>query len=412
MSVLVIAEHLEPGLIAPGYAETILARAREIDDPELLWDGATGFEALAKKRQGYAVEQIELRRAALYCEVLLAQVLGPPPGAGPGRGIKESHGMVFIPQPVVSKLRTLHGHQDDLLALIRATDTGLSRSKLLRHVAQQARTVEIVAARAARTAVAVAPDEDEYDEDGYEGSDEHDVHMLVADAREMPIEDDVIDLTVTSPPYALEVAYIDGDVAEHAWAQFMFDWLVEDYRVTRPSGRLALNVPLDTTLGGPRPTYAIAVWAALEAGWKYRSSVVWLEGNTTKGNRALGSVNSAARPHVVDSSEMVAFFSKGDWGPSSDGPDTILPDEWQTYGRGPWQFPGESRAWEGHPAPFPLELPRRCIRLLSRAGDLILDPFAGSGTTVLASIQEGRRAIALDVSAEYIEGIHRRLHDA
>jgi site-specific DNA-methyltransferase (adenine-specific) len=187
------------------------------------------------------------------------------------------------------------------------------------------------------------------------------------------------------------------------------NWLLEARRVTKPHGRLALNIPLDTSSPFPRPTYAEALHAALWAGWQYRFTIIWDEGNTSKGNRSLGSVNSSARPHHISPVEMIPVFSNGEWGPTSDGRDDITPDEWQAWGRGIWSFSGESSAWEGHPAAFPLELPRRLIRYLCRVGDVVLDPFVGSGTTVLAAIQLGRQAIGVDRSQQYVDSTLRRL---
>lgn len=231
----------------------------------------------------------------------------------------------------------------------------------------------------------------------------------MADARNLPLEDETVDLIVTSPPYGLEIGYEDGDVLAEEWPRFMLHWLAEALRVTKPSGRLALNIPLDTTLGGTRPTYAQAVMAALEAGWSYKATITWNEGNTTKGNRSLGSVNSSARPHPVDSSEMIVLLSNGEWGPSSSNLDHIDPDEWQEFGRGPWTFSGESRPWEDHPAPFPEKLPYMLIRHLCRVGDTVLDPFMGSGTTALAALRLGRQAIGFDRSQTYVDSTLRRL---
>lgn len=231
----------------------------------------------------------------------------------------------------------------------------------------------------------------------------------VADARNLPLNDEVVDLVLTSPPYGLDIAYEGGDVAAADWPNFMRHWLGEALRATKPHGRLALNIPLDTTIGGCRPTYAEAVACALSAGWTYKATIVWHESNTTKGNRSLGSVNSSARPHPVDSSEMIVLFSKGEWGPSSDNEDDITPEEWQAAGRGPWAFSGESRPWEDHPAPFPEELPRRLIRYLCRVGDVVLDPFVGSGTTMVVAHALGRRAIGFDVSERYVQSARRRV---
>ena len=242
----------------------------------------------------------------------------------------------------------------------------------------------------------------------------------VADALRLPLADATIDLTVTSPMYGLDIEYIGGDVSVEDWPAFMRGWLAECRRVTKLSGRLALNVPLDTTRGGQRigrsvmsrPAYYEALGAALAVGWLHKATIVWDEGTTTKGNRSLGSRDSAARPHPVDSSEMIVLLSNGEWGPSSDNLDDITPAEWQLYGRSPWRFPGAPRRKGGHPAPFPEELPYRCIRYLSRVGDTVLDPMMGSGTTCRVAHRLGRRAIGFDIAPEYVELARRMLAEA
>jgi hypothetical protein len=132
-------------------------------------------------------------------------------------------------------------------------------------------------------------------------------------------------------------------------------------------------------------------------------------GYDKKGNRRLGSVNSSARPYVVDPTETVILLTKGEWAPSSNRPDDILLDEWQEYSRGPWRFFGLPRRKNGHPAPFPEELPRRRIRLLSRVGDVVLDPFVGSGTTVAVAVAEGRLGVGCDRSAAYLRSAVERV---
>jgi site-specific DNA-methyltransferase (adenine-specific) len=226
--------------------------------------------------------------------------------------------------------------------------------------------------------------------------------LAVADARALPLPDSCVDLTVTSPPYALDIGYVGGEIRADRWPKFMAAWLAEAFRVTKPRGRLALNVPLDTTRGGKRPTYVQACQAAISAGWTYQSTITWHEGHTSKGDRSLGTVNSSRRPHPIDSSEMIVLLSKGAWGPSSANPDDITPAEWQLYGRGPWRFPGEPRRPGGHPAPFPEELPYRAIRYLSRIDDVVCDPFVGSGTTTTVAHRLCRRAIGFDLAPAYV----------
>ena len=143
--------------------------------------------------------------------------------------------------------------------------------------------------------------------------------LLQADARALPFGE-IVDLTVTSPPYGAGIEYDEGgDVAADGWPTFMAAWLAEAYRVTKPSGRLALNVPLDMSIGAPRlgramlsrPTYYQAVHAAQAAGWLYKGTIFWDKNNHKKGNRGLGSVNSSARPYVVDPTETVDPLHEG-----------------------------------------------------------------------------------------------------
>src|SRR6187402_3073621 len=92
----------------------------------------------------------------------------------------------------------------------------------------------------------------------------------------------------------------------------MYEWLVEARRVNHYTGRLASNVPLNTTPGGFRPTYDEAVTAAVDTGWAYCSSIVWPDDQLVS-CVARGSVDSASAPHVIAPVEMIALFSNGSW---------------------------------------------------------------------------------------------------
>jgi site-specific DNA-methyltransferase (adenine-specific) len=230
----------------------------------------------------------------------------------------------------------------------------------------------------------------------------------VADAMRLPLEDRSVDLIVTSPPYALAIGYAGGDIHPLRWTSFMAGWLDEAWRVAREGGRLALNIPLDTTQGGSRPTYAQAVSAAQQAGWQYRATVVWAEGNISK-SIARGSVDSPSSPHVIAPVEMIGLFYRDHWGRASERPPDLTHEEWLAWTNGLWNFTGEGRAWEGHPAAFPEELPRRLTKLLSFPGDVVLDPFCGSGTAIVVAHQLGRVAIGFDISPDYVASARRRV---
>lgn len=235
------------------------------------------------------------------------------------------------------------------------------------------------------------------------------VRCEVGTAIALPLEDDSLHLIVTSPPYGVGIDYTDsGDVQAALWPSFMHRWLAEVYRVVVQGGRLALNVPLDTTKGGYRPTYSEAVQAARDAGWTYRSTIVWADDERGK-SAARGSLDSPNSPYIYAGAEMIALFSKGPWGLGRGSDSDIGHEDWLTWTNGLWRFGGENRPWEGHPAAFPLELPRRLIQLLSYPGDVVLDPFVGSGTTILAACQLGRRAIGYDRSRVYVESTLRRI---
>lgn len=242
------------------------------------------------------------------------------------------------------------------------------------------------------------------------------VRLLVGDATDLALEDDLVDLIVTSPPYALQQRYEGGDEDPVSWVKFIRAACAEAYRVAKPGARFALNVPIDTTLGGCRPTGAQAVASAMACGWEYRSTIVWIDGELGR-STARGSYDqerqtgTAQAPSIIAPAETIILFSKGPWWRAEppDRPSDIDHDDWVSWTNGYWTFPGESNPWETHPATFPEELPRRLIHLLSFPGDLVLDPFLGSGTTAVVARALGRAVIGVDSAASSINCSTRRL---
>jgi len=218
-------------------------------------------------------------------------------------------------------------------------------------------------------------------------------------------------LIVTSPPYNVDVRYgsFRDDIPYDRYLDFTRRWLERALGVVRVDGRMCLNVPLDKNRGGQQSVYADVVAIAKEVGWRYHSTIVWNEGNISR-RTAWGSWLSARAPYVIAPVEVIVVFYRERWRKTSgSGVSDISRDEFVEWTNGLWTFPGESRRRVGHPAPFPVELPRRCIKLFSFVGDTVLDPFLGSGTTLVACARLGRRGIGVEIDREYCELAKSRL---
>lgn len=228
------------------------------------------------------------------------------------------------------------------------------------------------------------------------------------------IPEESIDLIVTSPPYNLDIDYKShNDKLEYdEYLKFTKKWLRKCLALLKNDGRMCLNIPLDTNKGGHRSIGADIITIAKEVGWKYHSTIIWNEGNISKSS-AWGSWLSASAPYVIAPVELIVILYKGNWKKiSGSKKNDILKEEFVQWTNGVWTFKGESKKKIGHPAPFPIELPKRCIKLFSYIGDTVLDPFMGSGTTVVAAKQLKRNGIGIDKELEYCElSMHRILKE-
>jgi site-specific DNA-methyltransferase (adenine-specific) len=223
-----------------------------------------------------------------------------------------------------------------------------------------------------------------------------------------------VDLVVTSPPYNVGIEYsTHDDTTEYLqYLDFSRRWLSKAYTLTRSTGRMCLNIPLDKNKGGQQSVYADLTHIAKQIGWQYHSTIIWNEGNISR-RTAWGSWMSASAPFVIAPVEVIVVLYKDNWKKDKQAHQTsdITRDEFMHWTNGLWTFNGESKKRIGHPAPFPRELPRRCIKLFSFVGDVVLDPFLGSGTTLLEAAQHQRKGIGFDIAIEYCKLAQRRLEE-
>lgn len=225
------------------------------------------------------------------------------------------------------------------------------------------------------------------------------------------IADESIDLIVTSPPYNVDIQYgvHRDEISYEDYLTFSRTWLAHCYRLLRHDGRLCLNIPLDKNKGGQQSVGADLTTIAKQVGYHYHATIIWNESNISR-RTAWGSWMSASAPYVIAPVELIVILYKQQWKKTSGSRQSdITRDEFLAWTNGVWSFSGESKKRIGHPAPFPIELPRRCIKLFSFVGDTILDPFLGSGTTLIAAWQQQRHGIGIDIDQNYCALAKRRI---
>jgi site-specific DNA-methyltransferase (adenine-specific) len=220
-----------------------------------------------------------------------------------------------------------------------------------------------------------------------------------------------IDLIVTSPPYNVGIQYESSkdDISYSEYLEFTHKWLSRCFEFLKDDGRLCLNIPLDKNKGGQQSVGADITTIAKQVGFQYHATIVWNEGNISR-RTAWGSWMSASAPFVIAPVELIVVLYKKNWRKvSGSGESDITRDEFIQWTNGLWTFKGESKKKVGHPAPFPIELPKRCIKLFSFVGDTVLDPFAGSGTTLIAAAMLNRIGIGVEIDPQYCELSKRRI---
>ncbi len=219
------------------------------------------------------------------------------------------------------------------------------------------------------------------------------------------LPDNSVHLMVTSPPYNVGKDY-DTDLTLEEHLAFLKRVWAETYRVLVPGGRACINV---ANLGRKPylPLHVFLVRDMLDLGFLMRGEIIWNKGASASASTAWGSWQSAANPTLRDVHEYILVFSKGSFRrgrPEVDHDgrkDTISKEQFLEYTKSVWDFSAESARKVGHPAPFPVELPYRLIQLYTFGGDVVLDPFMGSGQTALAALKSGRHFVGYEVNSGY-----------
>lgn len=226
------------------------------------------------------------------------------------------------------------------------------------------------------------------------------------------IPDSSIHLVVTSPPYNVGKIY-DQDLTLEDYRKLLKTVFSEVFRVLVAGGRVCINV---ANIGRKPyiPLHSYIIFDMLDLGFLMRGEIIWNKAASAGSSTAWGSWMSAVNPSLRDTHEYILVFSKDSFSRGTKingkrGQDTIRKEEFLSYTKSVWEFSAESATRVRHPAPFPVELPYRCIQLYTFKGDVILDPFCGVGSTCLAAIKSGRHFVGYENNPQYADIASKRI---
>lgn len=223
------------------------------------------------------------------------------------------------------------------------------------------------------------------------------------------IPDYSIHLMVTSPPYNVTKEY-DEDLTLDEYRSFLKTIMTETYKKLVTGGRACINV---ANLGRKPyiPIHSYIIEDMLDIGFLMRGEIIWNKASSASPSTAWGTWLSAANPILRDIHEYILVFSKEAFNRKNlpEKVSTISKEEFLEFTRSVWTFPAESARKVGHPAPFPIELPYRLIQLYTFGGEIVLDPFCGSGSTCLAAMKANRHYVGYDTDQEYVNLSYKRI---
>ncbi len=223
------------------------------------------------------------------------------------------------------------------------------------------------------------------------------------------LPDNSVHLMITSPPYNVSKEY-DDDLSLNDYIELLNRVWKETHRVLVPGGRACINI---ANLGRKPyiPLHSYIIDGMQEIGFLMRGEIIWNKASSASPSCAWGSWLSAANPVLRDIHEYILVFSKQTFSRKREHRiNTIQKEDFLELTKSVWTFPAVSARKIGHPAPFPEELPHRLIQLYSFKNDIILDPFAGSGTACLAALKDERNYIAYDNDPNYVKLADNRIN--
>jgi DNA modification methylase len=249
--------------------------------------------------------------------------------------------------------------------------------------------------------------------------------LYLADARSMQeLEDESVQLIITSPPYWHIKDYgVKGQIGYgqslHEYLRDLYRVFSECYRVLEKGSRFCVNIgdqfARSVVYGKYKviPIHAEVISMCEEIGFDYMGAIIWQKKttmNTTGGAVIMGSFPYPPNGIIEIDYEFILIFKKeGKRKVTKDRKELSIlsKEEWKEYFSGHWRFGGAKQV--EHEAVFPEELPKRLIKMFSFVGDKVLDPFAGSGTTLKSALELGREAIGYEINPEFVELVKRKV---
>jgi len=226
--------------------------------------------------------------------------------------------------------------------------------------------------------------------------------------REIP--DYSLHLMVTSPPYNVKKDY-DEDLSLKEYRDLLRAVFKETYKKLVTGGRACINI---ANLGRKPyiPLHSYIIKDMLDIGFFMRGEIIWNKASSASASTAWGSWMSAGNPVLRDIHEYILVFSKESFSRKKGSKkNTISKEQFLEWTKSVWTFSAVSARSIGHPAPFPVELPYRLIQLYTFEGDVILDPFIGSGQTAIAAIKTNRHYVGYDTNEDYVKLAEKRIRE-